>query len=81
MSTTLENTVLKAEGRKKAFYANLWVQVLAAVGLAIGLGYVRPNTAAAMRPLGDAFIRLISMIITMVIFLHCGDRHRRDGEP
>ncbi len=32
------------------------------------LGYVRPNTAAAMRPLGDAFIRLISMIITLVIF-------------
>ena len=49
-------------------YKNLWIQVLVAVGIAIVLGYVRPDTAAAMRPLGDAFIRLISMIITLVIF-------------
>jgi aerobic C4-dicarboxylate transport protein len=69
MSTTLEGDAARAEaGTKKAIYANLWVQVLAAVGLAIVLGYVRPNTAAAMRPLGDAFIRLISMIITLVVF-------------
>src|SRR5205085_10591795 len=53
---------------KKAFYKKLWVQVLAGVGLAIVLGYVRPATAAAMRPLGDAFIRLVSMVITLVIF-------------
>jgi sodium:dicarboxylate symporter family protein len=80
MSTTLESTAVKVETRsKKAFYANLWVQVLAAVGLAIVLGYVRPNTAAAMRPPGDAFIRLISMIITLVIF--CGGGHCRYGEP
>ena len=69
MSTTLESTAVRVETRtKKAFYTNLWVQVLAGVGLAIVLGYVRPATAAAMRPLGDAFIRLISMIITLVIF-------------
>ena len=69
MSTTLESTAVRAETRtKQAFYKNLWVQVLAGVGLAIVLGYVRPATAAAMRPLGDAFIRLISMIITLVIF-------------
>ena len=69
MSTTLEGTAVRPEARaKKAFYKNLWVQVLAGVGLAIVLGYVRPATAAAMRPLGDAFIRLISMVITLVIF-------------
>jgi aerobic C4-dicarboxylate transport protein len=69
MSTTFEGTAVRVETRaKQAFYKNLWVQVLAGVGLAIVLGYVRPATAAAMRPLGDAFIRLISMIITLVIF-------------
>ena len=36
--------------------------------MAIVLGYLRPHTAVAMKPLGDAFIRLISMIITLVIF-------------
>jgi aerobic C4-dicarboxylate transport protein len=68
MRATLEQSP-KTEGpAKKAFYRNLWVQVLFAVAIAIVLGYVRPETAAAMRPLGDAFIRLISMIITLVIF-------------
>jgi len=53
---------------KRPFYRTLWGQVLIGVALAIILGYVRPHTAAAMKPLGDAFIRLISMIITLVIF-------------
>ena len=54
--------------RKKHFYTNSSVQVLAAVALAIALGYWRPATAVAMKPLGDGFIRLITMIITLVIF-------------
>ncbi len=54
--------------RKKAFYANSSVQVLFAIGAAIALGYLRPATAIAMKPLGDGFIRLITMIITLIIF-------------
>jgi aerobic C4-dicarboxylate transport protein len=54
--------------RKKPFYMSLSFQVLAGVGIAILLGYARPATAVAMKPLGDAFIRLITMIITLVIF-------------
>jgi aerobic C4-dicarboxylate transport protein len=53
---------------KRPFYRSLWGQVLLGVALAIVLGYLRPHTAIAMKPLGDAFIRLISMIITIVIF-------------
>jgi aerobic C4-dicarboxylate transport protein len=54
--------------RKKPFYMSLSFQVLAGVALAIVLGSVRPAAAVAMKPLGDAFIRLITMIITLVIF-------------
>src|SRR6266849_2318771 len=54
--------------RKKAFYGNSSVQVLFALAVAIALGCLRPATAIAMKPLGDAFIRLITMIITLVIF-------------
>jgi aerobic C4-dicarboxylate transport protein len=54
--------------RKKPFYTSLSFQVLVGVAIAIILGYVRPATAVAMKPLGDAFIRLITMIITLVIF-------------
>jgi len=68
MRATLEQTPKSEKAPKKVFYRNLWVQVLIAVAIAIVLGYIRPNTAVAMRPLGDAFIRLISMIITLVIF-------------
>ena len=54
--------------RKKPFYAGLSFQVLVGVAIAVVLGYVSPATAVAMKPLGDAFIRLITMIITLVIF-------------
>jgi aerobic C4-dicarboxylate transport protein len=54
--------------RKQAFYANSSVQVVFAIGAAIALGYLRPATAIAMKPLGDAFIRLITMIITLIVF-------------
>jgi aerobic C4-dicarboxylate transport protein len=53
---------------KKPFYTGLSFQVLLGVAIAILLGYVSPAAAIAMKPLGDAFIRLISMIITLVIF-------------
>ncbi len=54
--------------KKKPFYTSLSTQVLIAIAVAILLGYLRPATAIAMKPLGDAFIRLITMIITVVIF-------------
>jgi len=54
--------------RKKPFYTGLSFQVLVGVALAIVLGIAAPHTAASMKPLGDAFIRLITMIITLVIF-------------
>lgn len=61
-------TVATAGARGKPFYQNLWGQVLLGVALAIVVGYVSPTTGEAMRPLGDAFIRLITMVITLVIF-------------
>src|ERR1039457_476444 len=54
--------------KKLSFYRVLWVQVLVAMALAIVLGYVDPVRAVAMKPLGDAFIRVITMIITLIIF-------------
>src|SRR3984893_8153995 len=54
--------------RKVPFYLNPTNQVLFAVVAAIVLGYLRPAAGIAMKPLGDGFIRLISMIITLIIF-------------
>ena len=65
-ATTAPETA--SPSRKKPFYTGLSFQVLVGVGIAIILGYISPSTAIAMKPLGDAFIRLITMIITLVIF-------------
>jgi aerobic C4-dicarboxylate transport protein len=57
-----------ASPQRKPFYASLWVQVLIAMAAAIVLGVISPARAVAMKPLGDAFIRMITMIITILIF-------------
>jgi aerobic C4-dicarboxylate transport protein len=56
------------DSKGKPFYASLWFQVLVAMALAVAVGYLSPSKAVAMKPLGDAFIRLISMVITLIIF-------------
>jgi aerobic C4-dicarboxylate transport protein len=55
-------------GKNKPLYASLWFQVVVAMALAVAVGHFSPARAVAMKPLGDAFIRLISMVITLIIF-------------
>ena len=67
-TATSEFDTALAPPRRKPFYASLWVQVAIAMVLALALGYFFPDRAIAMKPLGDAFIRMITMIITILIF-------------
>ena len=67
-SVTSEFDDTPPEPRRKPFYASLWVQVAIAMVVALALGYFSPARAVAMKPLGDAFIRMITMIITILIF-------------
>ncbi len=53
---------------KLPLYRSLYVQVLAAVVIGVLLGHFYPETGAAMKPLGDGFIKLIKMIIAPIIF-------------
>ena len=46
----------------------IYVQVLIAIAIGIVLGWAAPETGKAMKPLGDAFIALIKMMIGPVIF-------------
>jgi aerobic C4-dicarboxylate transport protein len=69
MSTLIEASPTESTPpRPKPLYSSLWVQVLIAMVIAVVLGYVSPTRAIAMKPLGDAFIRMITMIITVLIF-------------
>jgi aerobic C4-dicarboxylate transport protein len=53
---------------KKPFYKVLYLQVLFAIIVGVLLGIYDPSLAAAMKPLGDGFVKLIKMIIAPVIF-------------
>ncbi|WP_425503548.1 dicarboxylate/amino acid:cation symporter [Pseudomonas gingeri] len=53
---------------KRPFYKVLYIQVLAAMLLGIAVGHYWPSLAADMKPLGDAFIKLIKMVIGPIIF-------------
>ncbi len=56
-------------GPPKPFYAQLYFQVLFAIGLGITIGHFWPDIGASLKPLGDAFVKLVKMIIAPVIFL------------
>ncbi|HTH93698.1 MAG TPA: dicarboxylate/amino acid:cation symporter [Rhodocyclaceae bacterium] len=53
---------------KKPFYRILYVQVLIGVAIGILLGHYYPDLGVDMKPLGDAFIKLIRMLIGPIIF-------------
>jgi aerobic C4-dicarboxylate transport protein len=63
----MASTTTPAVRRKKALYKDPTAQVLFAIGAAIVLGYLSPHKAIAMKPLGDAFIKLITMVISLVV--------------
>lgn len=47
---------------------NLYVQVLIAIFLGVLLGFVAPEWGAAMKPLGDGFIKVVKMLIAPIVF-------------
>ena len=55
--------------RKPRFYEVLYVQVIFAIIVGILLGHFFPEFGESLKPLGDAFIKLVKMIIAPVIFI------------
>ena len=58
----------QAEAAPAPFYRSLYFQVLVAIAIGIVLGHFAPDLGAQMKPLGDAFIKLIKMMIAPIIF-------------
>ena len=58
----------------------LYVQVLIGIVLGVLVGLYWPQTGVALKPLGDAFIKLIRMVVAPVIFctIALGIAHMRD---
>jgi aerobic C4-dicarboxylate transport protein len=53
---------------RKPLYKSLYFQVILAIVIGVLVGHFFPDTGAAMKPLGDGFIKLIKMIIAPIIF-------------
>jgi aerobic C4-dicarboxylate transport protein len=53
---------------QRRFHSSLYVQVLIAIALGAIFGFVSPEHAAAMKPLGDGFIKLVKMLIAPIVF-------------
>ena len=67
MMTTAETTT---DGATKApWYSHLYFQVLIAITAGALIGHFNPALGESLKPLGDAFIKLVKMVIGPVIFL------------
>ena len=53
----------------RPIYKNLSVQVLTAIALGATVGALKPQWGEALQPLGEGFIRLITMVVGPIIFL------------
>lgn len=54
---------------RRPFYRHLYFQVLLAIALGGAIGHFWPEFGESLKPLGDAFIKLVKMVIAPVIFL------------
>src|SRR6202789_4398818 len=61
-----------AVGRPSAttpWYGRLYIQVLVGIALGAAIGYFWPDAGIALKPLGDALIKMIKMAIAPIVFL------------
>ena len=54
--------------KPRPFYRSLYFQVLVAIALGVLVGWLYPAFGASLKPLGDAFIKMIKMVIAPIIF-------------
>src|SRR5215203_3656332 len=65
----LESAEALAPAPKHSFFRTLYFQVLVGIALGVALGAFYPALGEQMKPLGDAFVKLIKMLIAPIIFL------------
>jgi Na+/H+-dicarboxylate symporter len=54
--------------KRRPFLGPLWLQVMVGIVLGVVLGMLFPHFAVALKPLGDAFVKLIRMTLAPIIF-------------
>jgi aerobic C4-dicarboxylate transport protein len=66
--TTISDRGGSAPRRGRLLYKDLSIQVLVAMVLGALTGYLWPQSADALKPLGDLFIKLVRMLVAPIVF-------------
>jgi Na+/H+-dicarboxylate symporter len=53
---------------KTPYYKSLYFQVLMAVAAGVAVGHYWPDFGASLKPLGDAFVKFVKMMIAPIVF-------------
>jgi aerobic C4-dicarboxylate transport protein len=69
MASMMSPATVPSTVGKPAWFSHLYAQVLLAIIAGIAVGFIWPAAGVALQPVGDAFIKLVKMIIAPVIFL------------
>src|ERR1700704_1607306 len=64
----MAEAAMQKSSAPKPLYTHLYFQVLMAIAVGVTLGHFFPGLAVRMKPFGDAFIKLIKMMIAPIIF-------------
>jgi aerobic C4-dicarboxylate transport protein len=68
MNMNTDTTLATPVAKRRPWYLTLWIQVIIAMVIGVLVGHFSPQAGTAMQPLGDAFIKLIRMLIAPIIF-------------
>lgn len=69
MNPTIAHVARSELPKTTAWYGKLYVQVLIAIVLGILVGQIWPDVGVSLKPLGDALIKTIKMLIAPIVFL------------
>lgn len=69
MVRTDAGEAVAVEGPPRRWRPALYLQVIIAIVLGVAVGALWPETGAALKPLGDLFIRLVRMVVAPLIFV------------
>jgi len=69
VKTIQPGAAARPSDQARPFYRHLYFQVLLAIVVGGLIGHFMPDLGQSLKPLGDAFIKLVKMVIAPVIFL------------
>ena len=68
MSSSIDVAQVATIGKKRSFFSSLLFRVTVGILIGVAVGFLSPEAAKALRPLGMGFIKMIRFVIAPIIF-------------